>query len=391
MRILHIIPQFPYFGGDTIIGGYSTSVLGLARAQADAGDEVTILGQVRDPAGRGQVRDGLEVVSILEDLDAGTIRFGIEFIRQASRWAGDHSSKFDVVHNHSGFPEYFLASSRVRSAAKLPSLHTLYCPIPRSGGRFNRPIVRGLLRRSARSMDRLLAMSRNVADSMHNWGLDDVGVIPPPVDLERFKDGPGRVEARTELGIDPDEFVVLFVGNATEQKNLSGVLDAFAILLERVPASRLVMTTELPRTSGNARLQALRDQMARLDIEDRVIQRGIVDTMPGLMRACDVLVAPFKDSYGPSDYFMVVLEAMATGRPTVVSDVGGMSEVISNERGCLVDPTSVQSIADGLLRFAVDEELRRSVGEAARTFTEQTLLPGSIALKHRAIYEEIAA
>jgi len=391
MRILHIIPQFPYFGGDTIIGGYSTSVLGLARAQAEAGDDVTILGQVRDPAGRGQIRDGLEVVSILEDLDAGTIRFGIEFIRQASRWAGDHSSKFDVVHNHSGFPEYFLASSRVRSAAKLPSLHTLYCPIPRSGGRFNRPIVRGLLRRSARSMDRLLAMSRNVADSMHNWGLDEVGVIPPPVDLERFKDGPGRVEARTELGIEPDEFVVLFVGNATEQKNLSGVLDAFAILLERVPASRLVMTTELPRTSGNARLQALRDQMARLDIEDRVIQRGIVDTMPGLMRACDVLVAPFKDSYGPSDYFMVVLEAMATGRPTVVSDVGGMSEVISNERGCLVDPTSVQSIADGLLRFAVDEELRRSVGEAARSFTEQTFLPGSIALKHRAIYEEIAA
>ena len=200
MRILHIIPQFPYFGGDTIIGGYSTSVLGLARAQAEAGDQVTILGQVRDPAGRGQVRDGLEVVSILETLDAGTIRFGLEFIRQASRWAGDHSSKFDVVHNHSGFPEYFLASSRVRSATKLPSLHTLYCPIPRRGGRFNRPIVRGLLRRSARSMDRLLAMSRNVADSMHNWGLDEVAVIPPPVDLERFKDGPGRVEARKELG-----------------------------------------------------------------------------------------------------------------------------------------------------------------------------------------------
>ncbi len=391
MRILHIIPQFPYFGGDTIIGGYSTCVLGLARAQAEAGDEVTILGQVKDPAGRGRVRDGLEVVSILEHLDAGTIRFGMEFIRQASSWAGAHQSDFDVVHNHSGFPEYFLASSRVRSTVKLPSLHTLYCPIPLRGGRFNRPIVRGLLRRSARSMDRLLAMSRNVARSMEDWGLDEVGVIPPPVDLERFMDGTGRAETREELGIAEDEFVVLFVGNATEQKNLSGVLDAFAILLDRMPTARLVVTTELPRTSGNARLQALRDQMVRLDIEDRVIQLGIVDTMPGLMRACDVLVAPFKDSYGPSDYFMVVLEAMATGRPTVVSDVGGMSEVISNERGCLVDPSSVQSIADGLIRFAMEEDSRRSVGAAARSFTEETFHPESIAMKHRTIYEEIAA
>ena len=64
MRILHVIPQFPYFGGDTIIGGYSTAVLGLARAQALAGDTVTILGYVKDPGGRGQIQPGLEVVSL---------------------------------------------------------------------------------------------------------------------------------------------------------------------------------------------------------------------------------------------------------------------------------------------------------------------------------------
>ena len=391
MRILHIIPQFPYFGGGTIIGGYSTSVLGLARAQADAGETVTILGYVRDPAGRGVVQDGLEVISLFDSADPGTIRFGLDFIRESARWAASRRDDFDVVHNHSGFPDYFLASDRVRRGTGLPSLHTMYCPIPASGGRFNLPIVRGMLRRAAGRMDRLLAMSRNVADSMSAWGLGDVQAVPPPVDLQRFMDGNDRESIRRDMGIADDEPVVLFVGNATEQKNLAGTLEAFALLVQQSPKAKLIMTTELPRTSSDEALQRLRSLMTSLKIEDRVIQLGIVDTMPGLMRACDVLVAPFKDSYGPSDYFMVVLEAMATGRPTIVSNVGGMPEVIADDRGRLVDPHDVQSIADGLATYVLDAELRRTAGQAARRFAESTFQASTIADAHRSIYEEVVA
>lgn len=391
MRILHIIPQFPYFGGDTIIGGYSTSVLGLAKAQALAGNTVTILGYVKDPSGRGPVQTGLEVVSLFESADPGTVRFGLDFIKGAAKWAAQRKDDFDIIHNHSGFPDYFLASKRVRQKTGLPCLHTLYCPIPTAGGRYNRPFIRRILRRAAGRLDVLLAMSRNVASSMQAWGLDSVDAVPPPVDLERFKDGPDRNAVRESLGIHGEEPVVLFVGNATEQKNLAGVLEAFALLLQEAPEARLVVTTELPRTSGDAALQSLKDRMVRLEIEDRVIQRGIVDNMPGLMRACDVLVAPFKDSYGPSDYFMVVLEAMATGRPTVVSDVGGMSEVLNDDRGRLVDPYSVHSIAEGLATFVLDAELRQTAGAAARHFAESTFQSSAIADVHRAIYEELVA
>ncbi|MDG2291657.1 MAG: glycosyltransferase family 4 protein [Phycisphaerales bacterium] len=391
MRILHVIPQFPYFGGDTIIGGYSTAVLGLARAQALAGDTVTILGYVKDPGGRGQIQPGLEVVSLFESADPGTVRFGLDFIRGAAKWASPRRDDFDIIHNHSGFPDYFLASKQVQRKTKLPCLHTLYCPIPKEGSRYNRPFIRRVLRRAAGRLDGLLAMSQNVANSMHAWGLEGVRTVPPPVDLDRFKDGEDRDEVRASLGISGNEPVVLFVGNATEQKNLTGVLEAFAMLLERAPDARLIMTTELPRTSSDAALQALRDLMASLDIEDRVIQRGIVDNMPGLMRACDVLVAPFKDSYGPSDYFMVVLEAMATGRPTVVSNVGGMSEVLDEDRGRLVDPHSAHSIAEGLVEFVLDADLRRTAGASARRFAESTFQASTIADVHRVIYEETVA
>lgn len=394
MRILHIIPQFPYFGGDTIIGGYATSVLGLSRAQVEAGDEVTILGYVPDPAGRGPVMDGLEVVSLMEKADPGTIRFGLDFVRGAAAWAGSHRSEYEIIHNHSGFPDYFLASSRVKSKTKRPCIHTMYCPIPARGGRFNLPIARMMLRRSARRMDALAAMSRNVADSMEAWGLPGANAIAPPVDLHRFRsdDGSGdRESIRAELGIATDEPVILFVGNATEQKNLSGTLDAFALVLQKCPSARLIMTTELPRTSGDAALQALHAKMVDLDIESRVVQLGIVETMPGLMRASDVLVAPFKDSYGPSDYFMVVLEAMATGRPVVVSRVGGMPEVVDPAWGRLVDPHDSAAIAGSLLEYVLDEDLGREAGKAARRYCEATFDPSTVAAAYRSLYEEASA
>ena len=55
MRILHAIPQFPYFGGRTIIGGYSSALLELALAQGNDGHDVTIISHMADPAGRGVV------------------------------------------------------------------------------------------------------------------------------------------------------------------------------------------------------------------------------------------------------------------------------------------------------------------------------------------------
>jgi glycosyltransferase involved in cell wall biosynthesis len=113
--------------------------------------------------------------------------------------------------------------------------------------------------------------------------------------------------------------------------------------------------------------------------------------MPGLMRASDVLVAPFKDSYGPSDYFMVVLEAMATGRPVVVSRVGGMPEVVDPAWGRLVDPHDSAAIAGSLLEYVLGEDLGREAGKAARRYCEATFDPSMVAAAYRSLYEEASA
>lgn len=388
MRILHAIPQFPYFGGRTIVGGYSSALFELALAQGRAGHDVTIISHMADPAGRGEIEPGVRTIELLGDANPGSVMHGLRFMRAAAAWARSHRDDFDIAHVHSGFADYLLAADRIRSRSGLPTMHTMYCPVPSTGGRWNLPLVRPLLVRRARSLDALAAMSRNVADSMNDWGLPGVHVVPPAVDLERFAPGTDH-EVRASIGLDPDHLVILFVGNATAQKNLTRVLDAFAQAHARCDRARLVITTELPRSSSAPNLLALRRQIEELGIDDLVVQLGIIDNMPAIVRNADMLVAPFIDSLGPSDYFVAALEALASGVPVISSNVGGMPEIIDQQHGRLVDPRDTQALAGAMIEYLENDELRARSGAEARRFAMATFEPASTAETYDRLYESI--
>lgn len=390
MRILHVIPQFPYFGGMTVIGGHAACLLNLSLAQADAGDDVTILSYVHQRVGGIEITSGLRVHSLFDKAKPGTVTYGLKLRQAASKWAHDKKNRFDVLHCHSGFADYFLVSAKLKTLLGLPALHTLYCPIPREGGRWRLPVVHGLVNRWARSMDGLAAVSENVASSMRDYGMGNVRVIAPPVNMDRFfpEDTPSSL--RKDLGLAGDDLVILFVGNAKPQKNLHGTLGAFALARKKHPKAKLVVTTELKQSSSVENLAKLQQQMVDLELESDIIQLGIVDNMPELMRACDVFVAPFLDSFGPSDYFMAVMEAMASGKPTIVSAVGGMPEVIEDDLGRLVDPTDPNEIAEALDWYLSDAERRKTAGAKARSYVENRFDPGRIAEQYREFYAGVA-
>ncbi len=386
-----MIPQFPYFGGTTIVGGQSACLLSLAIAQADAGDDVTILSYVHEQGGQIEIASGVRVHSLFDRAKPGTVTYGLKLRQAAARWVRARKGQFDVLHGHSGFADYLLVSARLKQLLRLPSLHTLYCPIPREGGRWRLPIVHGLIKRWARSMDGLAAMSENVASSMRAYGMGDVRVILPPVSIDRFRPRGAPSSLRVDIGIADDDLVVLFVGNAKPQKNLHGTLAAFAIARKKHPNAKLIVTTELEQSSSAENLAGLRRRMAELELEPHIVQMGIVDNMPELIGACDVLVAPFLDSFGPSDYFMVVLEAMAAGKPTIVSAVGGMPEVINSDIGRLVDPADPADIAESIDWYLSDAQRRKTAGANARSCAERQFDPGRIAEQYREFYAGVAS
>ena len=199
------------------------------------------------------------------------------------------------------------------------------------------------------SRDRVIAaVSSNVRDDLVDLlGIDQeaVNIVPNGVDPERFQPrnvGKYRRQLRTGLGINPDEVVVLFVGNAWGRKGLDSALDA----LEHPGLEDLrlvVVGTGNPAPFMKARTEHLRRRVAFVGPRATDVERYYAMS--------DVFLLP--TLYEP--FGLVVLEAMATGIPAIVSASAGVAELLHDGVDSLLleDPTNAGEIAQ-CLRLLID-------------------------------------
>jgi glycosyltransferase involved in cell wall biosynthesis len=187
-----------------------------------------------------------------------------------------------------------------------------------------------------------------------------VTVIPNGVDLERFRVEP-PARARQALGLTDADFVVACVGRLHPHKGQADLVDALAIVRERVPGLVCLVAGEGPeRASLEARVRAR-------DLTDRCRFLGSVDRIETIYAACDVAVLPSRFEGMPN----TVLEAMAMGRPVVATSVDGSVELVRHgETGVLVPPRNAGALADALMGLARDRAAASRMGARGRAAVE---------------------
>ncbi|KQT19455.1 glycosyl transferase family 1 [Methylobacterium sp. Leaf399] len=199
---------------------------------------------------------------------------------------------------------------------------------------------------------RLLCVSRLWQETLkRDYGLcaDSVG---NGVDTSAYGPVPSERDAalRAEWGIGPGP-VYLSVGGFEERKNALRIIEAFARVRADRPEAQLVVVggaSLLDHSGYQARCRAALDQ-AGLDIGvgRAVIRTGPVpqEAMPAFYRLADALVFPsLKEGFGLS-----VLEAMASGTPTIVADLAPFTEYLTPGDTLFVDPEDVPAIATAML------------------------------------------
>ena len=179
----------------------------------------------------------------------------------------------------------------------------------------------------------------------------------PPVCPASPEDG---LRVRSELGIPANAPLALTVGRLTEQKGLTHLLEAMALVLRRLPEARLLVVGDAQdgREEYKQRLLSLHQS---LSLGDRVIFTGVRPDVPSLMQAADLFtMASLWEGFG-----LVFLEAMAAGKPVVAARVSAVPEVVADGvTGLLVPPADPQAMAEAILALLSDPERARSMGDA---------------------------
>ncbi len=188
-------------------------------------------------------------------------------------------------------------------------------------------------------------------------------VIHPAVDTARFDarrigDPPA---VRRRLGLPEHGPIVGAVGRLDRWKGFHVLLDVAPRLLERHPGATLVLVGG-PHELDPSYAEELHAQAARLGLGERVRLVGRQTNPEEWMQAMDVVVHTSRDE----PFGMVVIEAMALGKPVVAAAEGGPAEIVtSGVDGLLAPHGDRPALAAAILRLLADERLRARLGAAA--------------------------
>lgn len=343
-----------------VAGGVQRHVAALGRAYQEMGHRVTVIAPCSAPVPDGTPLppNFLPVQQSIVSLpsNGSQVRFTLSPTLRKVIKTLLRQELFDLIHLHEPFmPGLSLGilhySRDYPAAVVLGTFHARRQP------HVYYHLCQSVFRRMLPNLDGRIAVSEAAKETAARYFPGDYRVIPNGVDLTDFGDAPGT-GAPPPGGPAP---CVLFVGRLEKRKGFEYLLQAFAQVQAALPAARLVVVGPFtPKESEPFVHQAEDDRLRNVDFVGWVPDNQLAE----YYRAADVVCAP---STGGESFGMVLLEAMATGRAVVASDIPGYREVARDGLdGLLVPPKDAGAIATALVRLLRDGALRRRLGDAGR-------------------------
>ena len=325
-------------------GGVAFYLLELvgALARMSSGPEIQLLARREHSQQLRQVAPGLEVVGY--DLPSRPLRLAWEQFRLPREV---RRLRLDVLHS----PHYTRPLGVLQCASVVGIMDLTMLLLPRHHRWEKRLFFRGMIPAAVRRADRLIAISESTKADLVRWlkvDEDRIDVTPLAAGPQFRTDHPLEAIADVRRRYDLPERFVLFVGRLEPRKNVPRLLEAYRHLRAAMPGAPPLVLAGAPGWHSSA-------LMAELRRAPQVIALGYVsDTdLPLLYAAATVFVYPsIYEGFG-----IPVLEALATGTPTITSGRSSMPEV-AGDAALLVDPEDPLELAAAMCRLLTDDAVR---------------------------------
>ena len=354
LTVMMLTWEFP----PRIIGGISSHVYYLSKSLARNGTKIYVVTCDFPGAPQHEVLDGVEVFRIdsyknpSPDFATWVYLMNMNMQKEAAALAKSLGSKVDLFHAH----DWLVATAGIglKHVFRRPLFATMHSTeIGRRNG-INSDYERMIHETEAwltyEAWKAVCCSDYMVQHVRWAFGLpsDKMMMVPNGVNADAYAAAKKNElsQFRSKFAL-PEEKIVLFVGRLVYEKGVHVLVNATPKILEKTNAKIIIV--------GNGYMkEQLSGIVKNMGIAHKVLFTGFVDdeTLRGLQTCADVSVVP--SLFEP--FGIVALEAMAAKSPVVVSDAGGLAEIVDHDvDGVKVYPGNPDSLAWGITRVLTDE------------------------------------
>ncbi len=198
-------------------------------------------------------------------------------------------------------------------------------------------------------------------------------------DIAWYRQAPADL---SEFNLPQNAFVITFAGRNRPHKGIDFLVDAARYLPPETPVFFLLL----------GRLENDRKLCAKIDtspMKDRFILAGFRNNAPAIFAASDAFIMPSTKREGLS---RAVIEAMSSETVPIVTDVGGLPELVADgESGFVVPPMNSRAIADAILKLAQHPEMKKQMGKAAKDRIQNEFNVAATVLRTKEMFEQMMA
>jgi len=269
--------------------------------------------------------------------------------------------QFDAIHAHWVIPNGPIAALVARRfhLPLLISLHGSDIFVARKN-----PVLRRIARWTFSQAGAITACSPDLAEGALDIGAtpDQVHLIPWGAEPDQFQNPQGVEALRQRWNLPKHKQVILSLGRLVKKKGVEYLVRAAPLILETCPNTQIVIVGNGPERTSLQKLAA------ELKVADDILFIGELHwkEVPAALQLCDIFTVPsIHDENGNVDGLpTTILEAMASGKPVVGSNVAGIPLVVTSEQtGLLVAEANAFELAHALIDLLQSEPKRIRLGQ----------------------------
>jgi len=363
MKILMLSWEYP----PRIVGGISRVVHDLSHKLIKDGHEVTVVTYRDGDVPYFEDDDGVKIHRV-DNFMIAPNNF-IDWIMQLNfnmiARVGEIITKegnFDIIHAHDWLVAY--AAKTLKVAYNTPMISTIHATEAGRNSGIHSDMQKYIndteWMLTYESSEVIVNSNYMKSELQRLFGLpfEKINVIPNGVNLNSFNNVYRDYDFRRRFAMD-NEKIILFMGRLVYEKGIQNLIAAMPKVLEHYHDAKLVIAGK------GGMIDELRNEVNALGISEKVYFAGYLNStdVKKMYRCADISVFP--STYEP--FGIVAIEAMLSGTPTVVSDIGGLNEIVEHGvTGMKSYAGNANSLADSILTLLFDHKLCDEITKNAK-------------------------